>query len=207
MHDLLNTAGGLQGFSRLLTTATEEDLTQYSVIVNNLADKLVDEIEAQRQLMQAENDRLKTHVTQINTRDVINKVKETYLNHEVARDRMIAIDPGAGELIFSSDETLLMRVIGNMTKNALEAIKSGETVTLSCGKRDDNIRFSVQNPGEMPQDARLQVFQRSFSTKGTGRGLGTYSIKLLSEQYLNGKVGFTTSSEEGTIFFGDFPEN
>lgn len=206
MHDLLNTAGGLQGFSRLLNTATEEDLAQYSLIVNNLADKLVDEIQTQRQLMQAENSQLKTHATQINTHDVLIKVKNTYLNHEVARDRKIVINPGTEELVFSSDETLLMRVIGNMTKNALEAIKTGETVTLSCSKRENKIRFSVQNPGVMPQDARLQVFQRSFSTKGTGRGLGTYSIKLLSEQYLNGKVGFTSSTEEGTIFFGDFPE-
>ncbi len=128
------------------------------------------------------------------------------MNHEVASSRFIVIHPGAEEFTFSSDETLLMRVIGNMTKNALEAIKSGETITLSCSKKDDKIRFSVQNPGEMPQEAKLQVFQRSFSTKGSGRGLGTYSIKLLGEQYLNGKVGFTSSSEEGTIFFGDFPE-
>ena len=206
MHDLLNTAGGLQGFSRLLRTATEDDLTEYSEIVNNLADKLVDEIQIQRQLMQAENSQLKTKPTQINTHDVLIKVKNTYLNHEVASSRFIVIHPGAEEFTFSSDETLLMRVIGNMTKNALEAIKSGETITLSCSKKDDKIRFSVQNPGEMPQEAKLQVFQRSFSTKGSGRGLGTYSIKLLGEQYLNGKVGFTSSSEEGTIFFGDFPE-
>jgi len=42
----------------------------------------------------------------------------------------------------------------------------------------------------------MQVFNRSFSIKGGDRGLGTYSIKLLSERYLNGEVGFT--SEEGT---------
>ena len=44
------------------------------------------------------------------------------------------------------------------------------------------------------------MFQRSFSTKGAGRGLGTYSIKLLGEKYLNGKVGFISEQGRGTIF-------
>ena len=34
-----------------------------------------------------------------------------------------------------------------------------------------------------------RIFQRSFSTKAErGRGLGTYSMKLLGEGYLHGRV-------------------
>ena len=55
-----------------------------------------------------------------------------------------------------------------------------------------------------PVDAQLQIFQRSFSTKGSGRGVGTYSIKLLGEQYLRGRVGFTSSETDGTAFYGVF---
>jgi sensor histidine kinase regulating citrate/malate metabolism len=46
----------------------------------------------------------------------------------------------------------------------------------------------------------MQLFQRSFSTKGTGRGLGTYSIRLLTENYLEGKVSFVSNEAEGTVF-------
>ncbi len=52
---------------------------------------------------------------------------------------------------------------------------------------------------------QLQVFRRSYSTKGEGRGLGTYSIKLLSESYLQGKVWFESSAGEGTRFFARYP--
>ena len=52
----------------------------------------------------------------------------------------------------------------------------------------------------MSQEAQLQVFQRSFSTKGRGRGLGTYSVKLLSERYLGGRVSFSSTPEAGTVF-------
>ena len=129
------------------------------------------------------------------------------MNHEVAKEKTIVIDPEAEDMTFSGDETILSRVIGNMTKNALEAIKKGQATTLSCTKENDKIRFSVNNPAEMPHEAQLQVFQRSFSTKGYGRGLGTYSIQLLSEQYLKGTMGFTTSDKEVTTFFGMYPTN
>jgi sensor histidine kinase regulating citrate/malate metabolism len=66
---------------------------------------------------------------------------------------------------------------------------------------DSFIYFSIKNPGLIPAEVQSQIFQRSFSTKGKGRGLGTYSIKLLTERYLNGSVGFTSSIERGTEFF------
>jgi signal transduction histidine kinase len=204
-HDLMNTVTGLQGFSRLLSSATEEALPEYFSTINYLSDKLVDEIDAQRQLSQAENNRLAVHAESVNTINVLRRVKEVYLKHEVARDRQIDVDAEAAGLMFDTDETLLMRVIGNMTKNALEAIKPGESVTLSCRKEGERVRFTVHNPGEMTEEARLQVFQRSFSTKGAGRGLGTYSVKLLTESYLMGKVGFNTSADEGITFFADYP--
>lgn len=205
MHDLLSTAGGLQGVGALLATANEETFSKYTTILNNLANKLVDEIEAQRQILQAEDNSLSIKIGQSSSLEILRSVKETLMNHDVAKDRIIVVDPEAREYSFLTDKTLLMRVLANMTKNALEAIKSGEKVTLSCNLTDNKIRFSVHNPGEMSRDASLQIFQRSFSTKGTGRGLGTYSIKIFSEQYLKGKVGFFTSPEAGTVFYGDYP--
>ena len=108
--------------------------------------------------------------------------------------------PDAPDLPLVSDRTLVNRVLGNMVKNALEAIEPGQRVLLGCTGSTDAVEFWVQNPGIMPREVQLQVFQRSFSTKGRGRGLGTYSIKLLTEHYLNGKAWFTTSIDEGTTF-------
>ncbi|MPN46151.1 hypothetical protein SDC9_193734 [bioreactor metagenome] len=58
----------------------------------------------------------------------------------------------------------------------------------------------------MPPDSQLQIFNRSFSTKGDGRGLGTYSIRLLGEKYLKGHVGFTSNKNDGTTFFIRLPK-
>ena len=52
---------------------------------------------------------------------------------------------------------------------------------------------------------QTQVFQRAFSTKGKGRGLGTYAIKLFSEKYLQGTVAFTSTEADGTLFRASYP--
>lgn len=57
----------------------------------------------------------------------------------------------------------------------------------------------------MPEEVKLQIFQRSFSTKGENRGIGTYSIKLIVTEYLKGEVSFDSDSENGTIFKIDLP--
>ncbi len=99
-----------------------------------------------------------------------------------------------------TDRTLLRRVLGNLIKNALEASAPGETVTVGFDARPLPT-FSVHNSSTMPEAVRLQVFQRSFSTKAqVGRGLGTYSVKLLTERYLGGTVRFCSEEGSGTTF-------
>jgi len=98
-------------------------------------------------------------------------------------------------------------VINNMIKNALEAIVREGRITIECIKNPEGIVIRVHNPGIMSDTVKKQVFQRSFSTKGKGRGLGTYSMKLLGERYLGGKISFTTSKKKGTMFSLELPLN
>jgi sensor histidine kinase regulating citrate/malate metabolism len=93
----------------------------------------------------------------------------------------------------------------NLLKNGLEASLEEEKVTIGCTKTEENIRFWVHNLSLMSEKVKMQVFQRSFSTKGRGRGIGTYSVKLLGENYLKGKVSFTSEVGQGTTFFIDLP--
>jgi sensor histidine kinase regulating citrate/malate metabolism len=102
---------------------------------------------------------------------------------------------------------LLRRVLSNMLKNGLEATAPGQTVTLNCSERGQSVAFTVHNREVMSAHVQLQIFQRSFSTKAqTGRGIGTYSIKLLGEQYLGGKVEFTSREPDGTSFVLTIPK-
>ncbi len=204
-HDILNTAGGLQGITELLQGTGDKEHNLLIDLVSKSATVLVDEIQAQKQLVAAENSELSVTFEVVDSLRIIQGVAELYSQHTVAIDKHIVVDPGSVGVQFPTDKTLLRRVIGNLTKNALEAFRTGGTVTLSCEATSDSAVFRVHNPGHMPEAVRLQIFQRSFSTKGSGRGLGTYSIKLLTEKYLKGSVSFTTSPETGTTFEARYP--
>lgn len=203
-HDILNIVGSIGGFAELLQTYELENPEEIYDLLRGAADQAVDEIRAQRTLLAAENGELQIQTGLLSSLSLIEQVAKHYHLHSAAEDRQIRIDPQAVEVHFSSDRVLLGRILGNMVKNALEASRAGETVTLGCALEGDQVAFSVHNPGVMSADAQLQVFQRSFTTKGVGRGLGTYSMQLLSG-YLGGAVGFTTSEEEGTRFWGRYP--
>ncbi|NOQ22671.1 MAG: GHKL domain-containing protein [Candidatus Aegiribacteria sp.] len=92
-----------------------------------------------------------------------------------------------------------------MVKNALEAAAAGEQVHISCKRHASSAVFSVHNSDYMHDSIQFQVFQRSFSTKGKDRGIGTYSMKLFGEKYLNGKVWFSSTEDEGTTFYLSLP--
>ena len=78
-------------------------------------------------------------------------------------------------------------------------------MTATCNiSGSGGVRFSIHNDADMPDSVGAHVFQRSFSTKGLGRGLGTYSIKLLTETYLGGKAWFDSGDRQGTTFHVEF---
>jgi hypothetical protein len=203
-HDLLNTAGAIMGYAELLSRATVDQFADLSKSMHRLSASMVEEIRAQWELAAAENNDFTAHFEPVGTREMLASVEHAYRNHDVSQQRLLEVDPQAANESFLTDKTLLRRVLGNMVKNALEAARPGETVRMGCEVSPDSVEFWVHNPGQMPRDVQLQIFQRSFSTKGVGRGLGTYSIKLLSERYLRGRVSFT-STAAGTTFRARYP--
>lgn len=208
LHDLRNTAGAIQGLAELLAMADDPAELQefdFGGLLDQASHQLIDEIDAQQQILEAENRELKPELRRIHSLLLLQDVKKLYERQIVSEERFIQLDPQSENVEMLTDLTLLKRVVGNMVKNALEACKAGETVTIGCGRFGEYIRFWVHNPAHMPRAVQLQIFQRSFSTKGNGRGLGTYSMKLLSERYLNGRVTFKSSSRDGTVFIGLYP--
>jgi signal transduction histidine kinase len=204
-HDILNTAGGMLGVAELLRTGTPDEVADFKDLVALLANSLVDEIKAQQMLLAAERGELGIQIERVNSFTLLCELRSAYINHDVSIGRLIVVDPQSDVLVLASDPRLLRRVLGNLLKNALEACRPGDTTLLRCRIVAGGVEFSVHNPGCMPRSVQRQVFQRSFSSKGDGRGLGTYSVKLLTERYLQGTVSFTSTPEEGTTFRTWYP--
>ena len=114
--------------------------------------------------------------------------------------RQIVVSPEAAARTFSSDARIIQRILVNMSKNALEASAPGETVTVGCDGHKGTLVFWVHNPAALPEEIQMRIFEKGYSTKGAGRGFGTYSMRLFARQCLGADVTFTSSAEAGTRF-------
>jgi signal transduction histidine kinase len=204
-HDVLNTAGCILGYADYLANE-HRAVNEVSELLMHLSEQLVEEINAQRDLVLAEGGDLTLNVDLLTTKQVPEDLRKQYLKSPVAAERQIEVGQVWSGIIWT-DKRLLMRILGNMLKNALEAISPGQAVTMDCINQGEVVTFAIHNPGVMSEEIQLQMFQRSFSTKGqAGRGIGTYSMKLLGERYLGGRVEFVSRPPEGTTFTLSLPK-
>ncbi len=205
-HDVMNTAGTLQGLVDLLKQVDDpEKINQFINLLGEVSQDLTEEILTQKSLLDAENGDLVVKNHEIYLMETLEHIIAEYRRHKTARERSIVLEDGLPDRTIITDPVLLKRILGNMIKNALEATPAGGKVRVECRMAPRSVAIRVQNLGHMPRMVQQQVFQRSFSTKGAGRGLGTYSMKLLGEKFLKGKVTFESTPGSGTTFSLELP--
>ena len=206
-HDILNSIGGIYGIMQILAQETDGENKEMSDMALKQCESIIEQIQSQKDLMAAEKNALELHMQTINALETLKDVHNLYSGHLVAENKEIKILPTDPALHLQTDPKILSRILGNMLKNALEASKQGQTVSIGAEKHDKNLVFHVHNNTAMNEKAKSQIFKRSFSTKGSGRGLGTYSIRLFSREYLKGHVWFESSPEQGTTFYLQLGQN
>jgi hypothetical protein len=205
-HDVINLVGNLKGIVNVLTDDDYlEERGEYMEILSSIAEQLAEEIISQRDLSAAESKNLVVNVQEVNSLELVNSIIENTMFIENKKRCKISVGYDSTDFSFRTDPVLLKRIMVNMMKNALEASQPDSNVIIGCNKKNDKAHFYVHNDNYIPADIRKQIFQRSFSTKEINRGLGTYSMRLIGENYLKGKVYFTSDKLKGTTFSIDLP--
>jgi hypothetical protein len=202
LHDLANLVMGLEGWVDELKEGPTEDTTQQ---ILHMVHRLTDSLENHRTLIRAEAAEVQVVPETISFARLAEELRSQFAASTCARDHELTIDirPNAGPL--ETDRRLLLRVLVNLMKNAFEASPVDGNVTLTIRSLEDSTVFDVHNGGTMAKEVASQLFRRRFSTKGSGRGLGIYSVQILGEHYLGGQVSFSSSESEGTVFHLQLP--
>ncbi len=201
-HDIMNSIASIQaGISLLgMDAGPDPHNAEYLARLASATENLIDEVRQQRELLTMENGDLEMESAEINLTAFVREIIRNIELGDFSKDNRIDLRDGSPDLMIATDPVLLRRVIGNMLKNALEASAKGDPITLEIGTGGGKAEIAVHNSSFIPRDIQLQVFQRSFSTKGRGRGIGTYSMRMLTVDYLKGEIGFSSDEAEGTRF-------
>lgn len=200
-HDVGNIVAGLSGASELLVRGDQPDTRELVDYIRHASSRLEREFRIQKTLSSAGAD---THPATHDTLPVdmlLQEIRSFFSQHPVSKDRSLHLDHVEPGLRIHTDASLLVRALTNMLTNAFEATPPGGTVSLWTEEDEKDLSFHVWNETAMSEDEERHVFEKDYSTKEqSGRGTGAFAIRLIVEQFLGGRVAFTTSTIEGTVF-------
>lgn len=199
-HDIGNTITGIQSMIELLQHPEDDPDTDYLNLLKSAADQLADEIASQRILRSIEDGSMASEARWTKLEEVVDQTIDLFTYSLYGRGIEIKKQTGAIWPSIQVDTVLLRRILVNMVKNAVEASGRGDVIRIGFKEDQEGLILWVWNPAVMGKDIQLRIFERSFSTKGRGRGLGTYGMKLIAERYLGGRISFVSAEGEGTCF-------
>lgn len=104
----------------------------------------------------------------------------------------------------------IIRILGNLIDNAFDAVAASGIpemqVRVKVAAQPGGYLITVSNSGpEIPEEIKKSIFEKGFSTKGTGgSGLGLYITKELVEKY-RGEISLMAASDYSTNFIIKLP--
>lgn len=101
-----------------------------------------------------------------------------------------------------SDPYEIRQVLFNLLTNAIAAVGSNGTITISLKDTDSRVMVSVEDTGEgIPKENMEKIFEPFFTTKppGVGTGLGLYVTCGIVKR-LGGKIDIFSQVGKGTCF-------
>lgn len=114
----------------------------------------------------------------------------------------IECEPG---LAMQADRECIGRIVGNITDNAARFIRDSGTVTLTAGRRDGSVVFSVRDTGTGIRRSHLShIYEHFFRGAGSGIGMGLSIVKELVDA-LGGKINVQTGVGKGTTVTVELP--
>jgi hypothetical protein len=201
-HDVNNLITAMLSISYLMNAESDEIRdAKYRSRFQEVCERLAQEVSIQQYLTNQRGKGVILNHRTVPLRDVLSELSAIYAHHPKAANRRLVL-PRDSHLRILTDPGLLIRVLGNMVTNALEATPEGGEVVMSIRENNRETGFEVWNEAVIPPSVQPRIFQRHFSTKdGFERGLGTFAMKLLGEQILGGRVEFSSGPGQGTSFW------
>lgn len=96
-----------------------------------------------------------------------------------AKSVKVEVTKPAAPIALACDHDRLVRALGHLLDNAIEATPGGSSVALSAVTRGDSFAFTVVDRGEGPsEDVRAHLFDRPWLTQRAGRVGAAFGLAI-----------------------------
>ncbi len=203
-HDALNQFAGVRNLLDLLDTGDPAQVAEYAGLIRESAAQMSDEIVWLRAIRDAEGGGLAPRLREVPVAEVAARAVGRARAAAEARQVAVAVAVAEGVSV-RTDCELAGLSLGSLVLNAVEASRRGERVALTFASEGGRGVFRVEGGAALTPEVACQVFQRSFSTKGEGRGMGAYGARLLVEGVLAGTVWHAAGAPAAARFCLSLP--
>jgi signal transduction histidine kinase len=132
---------------------------------------------------------------------ILDLTESEFTLHSDIKDKDIKVSINKHLPEFPFNKLDIRRVLSNLTLNAAQASKAGDTIEIEADQQDESIIIRVKDHGTgIPKQLQRKIFQAHFSTKANGNGLGLASCKQIIEEKHDGTITCHSTPEDGTVF-------
>jgi signal transduction histidine kinase len=163
---------------------THEEMRKSLTEQHNIITHIQDILNIQRQYVSG-NDAVEKKPTKL--RAIVDDCMSMVLASIEKRGIVVTLSIPEGLPLIKGDRTRLMQVILNIIKNSIEAIDitaAEKNIWLTATADDTFLVLEIKDNGHGFDTATgLQLFQRGFTTKASGSGLGLDSCRAIIESH------------------------
>lgn len=120
-------------------------------------------------------------MTEVNIARVIEQVA-VFLEGECAKHGVTLVRDVSDDIVIMGDKDLLYRAIYNVVTNAIQAMQTGGTITLTAAHEVDVVHLIIMDDGPgFPAEHIDRIKDPFYTTKDTGTGLGLAIVGSIVE--------------------------
>ncbi|NQV46872.1 MAG: GAF domain-containing protein [Rhodospirillaceae bacterium] len=215
-HELRTPLNAIIGYSQMLAGNQKSNMSQSERgALGNIVkggEHLLSLVNEVLDLARIESDQLELEITEVSPAEAIEGAMIMANNMAEKNQVTIHEDPSLKSMPkVWADEKRLSQIVLNLLSNAVKYNHDNGNVTIASALTSDGmLRLSVTDNGpgisKEKQERLFQPFSRlgmeKSANEGTGIGL-TISKKLV--EMMDGRIGFESQAEKGTIFWFDLP--
>ncbi|MHA6258521.1 ATP-binding protein [Sporosarcina sp. CAU 1771] len=203
-HEIRNPMTSLKGFTQLLKVSATEESKRYLTVIDDEIIRM-ESILSEMLILSKPSTSVKEI---IHLKALISSIVQVILP-KANIDKVEIIEKNCVLLncAIYGDEGKLKQVFLNLFKNALEAMPSGGTLTITIEQSLENgVTVSIVDTGTGLKEKQLQnIFTPYFTTKDEGTGLGLPFVLKTVEEH-EGTISVESEVGIGTKFLVKFPQ-